>query len=131
MKDLHELHYFLGIKVIPTPVGLLISQWHYVLNLLYKFGLAECKPVSTPLDCNNKMDADSGTAVCDPTKYRQLIDNLIYLSIMRPDLSYSVGLLSQFMQNPRNLHLDCTKRVLRYVSATMDYDILYKSNTTI
>ena len=131
MKDLHELHYFLGIKVIRTPVGILISQRHYVLNLLYKFGLTECKPVSTPLDRNLKMDADSGTAVCDPTKYRQLIDNLIYLTITRPDLSYSVGLLSQFMQNPRNLHLDCAKRILWYVSATMDYSIMYRSNTTI
>ena len=66
-----------------------------------------------------------------PTKYRQLIDSLIYLTITRPDLSYSVGLLSQFMQNPRNLHLDCAKRILRYVSTTMDYDIVYKSNATI
>ena len=48
MKDLHKLHYFLGIEVIRTPVGILISQRHYVLNLLYKFGLTECKPVSNP-----------------------------------------------------------------------------------
>ena len=97
MKDLHELHYFLGIEVIRTPVGILISQRHYVLNLLYKFGLTECKPVSTPLDRNLKIDADSSTAVCDPTKYRQIIGSLIYLTITRPDLNYSVGLLSQFM----------------------------------
>ena len=131
MKDLHELHYFLGIKVILTPVGILISQRYYVLNLLYKFGLTECKPVSTPLDRNLKMDVDSDIAVCEPTMYRQLIGNLIYLIITQPDLSYSVGLLSQFMQNLQNLHLDCAKRVLRYVGTTMDYDIIYKSNTTI
>ena len=71
MKDLNELHYFLGIEVIRTPVGILISQRHYVLNLLYKFGLTDCKPVSTPLDRNLKIDADSGTAVCDPRKYRK------------------------------------------------------------
>ena len=67
MKDLHELHYFLGIEVIRTSVGILISQRHHVLNLLYKFGLIECKPVSTLLDRNIKINADSGTAVCDPT----------------------------------------------------------------
>ena len=131
VKDLHELHYFVGIEVIRTPVEILIFQRHYVLNLLYKFGLTECKPVSTPLDRNLKIDADSGTAVCDPTKYRQIIGNLIYLTITRPDLSYSVGLLSQFLQNPRNLHLDCAKRIPWYVSATMDYGIVYKSNATI
>ena len=49
----------------------------------------------------------------------------------RPDLNYSVGLLSQFMQNPRNLHLDCAKRILRYVNVTMDYNIMYTSNATI
>ena len=87
--------------------------------------------MSTPLDRNRKIDADSGATVCDPTQYRQIIGSLIYLTITRPDLSYSVGLLSQFMQNPRNLHLDCAKRILRYVSATMDYDIVYKSNATI
>ena len=111
MKDLHEPHYFLGIEVIRTPVGILISQRHYVLNLLYKFGLTECKPVSTPLDRNLKIDADSGTAVCEPTKYHQLIGSLIYLTITRPDLSYSVGLLSQFIQNPRNLHVGLRHRV--------------------
>ena len=66
MKDLRELHYFLGIEVIRTPVGILISQRHYVLNLLYKFRLTECKPVSTPLDRNLKIDADSGTADVRP-----------------------------------------------------------------
>ena len=85
MKDLHELRYFLGIEVIRTPIGILISQWHYVLNLLYKFGLTECKPVSTPLDQNQKIDATFGIAMCDPTKYRQLMATLIYLTITRPD----------------------------------------------
>ena len=49
----------------------------------------------------------------------------------RPDLSYHVGLLSQFMQTPRDIHLDCAKRVLRYVHGTMDYDIPYKLATPI
>ena len=63
--------------------------------------------------------------------YRQLVGSLIYLTITRPDLSYPVGLLSQFMQTPRDIHLDCAKRVLRYVSGTMDFGILYKSATPI
>ena len=87
--------------------------------------------MSTPLDCNLKIDAHSSTAKSERPQYRQLIADLIYLTISRPDLSYSVGLLSQFMQSPRNLHLDCAKRILQYVSTMMDYDILYKSNTII
>jgi hypothetical protein len=50
MKDLGDLHYFLGIKVIRTPEGILMSQRHYALSMLFKFGMAECKPISTPLD---------------------------------------------------------------------------------
>ena len=63
--------------------------------------MAECKSVATPLDRNLKLDADSGTGACEPTQYRELIGSLIYLTITRPDLSYPVGLLSQFMQTPR------------------------------
>ena len=45
VKDLGDRHYFLGIEVIHTPNGILLSQRHYVLNMSYKFGIMECKPV--------------------------------------------------------------------------------------
>ena len=93
--------------------------------------MAECKYVATPLNRNLKLDADSGTDECEPTQYRQLIGSLIYLTITRPDLNYPVGLLSQFMQTPRDIHFDCAKRVLRYVSDTMDYGVLYALATPI
>ena len=126
-----ELHYFPGVKVIQTPANIMISQMHYILNLLYKFGMIECKSVATPLDRNLKLDANSGTIECESTHYRQLVGSLIYLTMTRPDLNYMVVLLSQFMQTPRDIHLDCAKRVLWYVSGTMDYGILYKSATPI
>ena len=50
MTNMKELYYFLGIEVIRTPVGIMISQRHYILNLLYNFGMTECKSVATPLD---------------------------------------------------------------------------------
>ena len=109
----------------------MLSQRHYVLNLLYKFGMIECKPVTTPLDQNMKLDVELGTEECEPTFYLQLVGSLIYLTIIRPDLNYPVGLLSQFMQTPGDIHLDCVKRVVTYVSGTMDYVILYKSGTLI
>ena len=109
MTDMKELHYFLGIEVIRTLAGIMISQWHYILNLLYKFEMAECKSVATPLDRNLNLDADSGTKACESTQYRQRIGSLIYLTIARPDLSYPVGLLRQFMQILRDIHLDCAK----------------------
>ena len=60
MKDLWDLHYFLGIEVIRTPEGILISQRHYVLSMLFEFGMANYKSVSTPLDRTVKLRLDSG-----------------------------------------------------------------------
>ena len=54
MKDLGDLHYFLGIEVIRNPDGIVLSECHYVLNMLYKFAMKECRPISTPLDRNQK-----------------------------------------------------------------------------
>ena len=89
------------------------------------------KSVATPLDRNLKVDADSGTTECEPTHYQQLVGSLIYLTITRRDLSYPISLLSQFMQTPRDIHLDCAKRVLWFVIGTTVYDVLFKSPTPI
>ena len=74
---MNELHYFLGMKVIWTPNGILLTQRHYILNILFKFDMAKCKPISTPLDCNLKFHEDSDN-VCEPTQYLQIIRSLIY-----------------------------------------------------
>mgnify|MGYP000229260176 CR=1 FL=1 len=66
MKDLGDLHYFLGIEVIHTPDDILLSQCHYVLNMLYKFSMTDCRPISTPLDRHLKLRPDSG-ATCNET----------------------------------------------------------------
>ena len=93
--------------------------------------MTRCKPVTTPLDRNLKLDANSGTIECERMLHHQIVRSLIYLTITQPDLSYLIGLLSQFMQTPWDIHLDCVKRVLRYVNGTMDFGILYKSATPI
>jgi hypothetical protein len=104
MKDLGDLHFFLGIEVIRTPEGILMSQRHYALSMLFKFGMAECKTISTPLDRTDKFRPDSGR-VCDPTRFRQVVGSLIYLTITRPDLSYPLGVISQYMARPTEEHL--------------------------
>ena len=69
MKDLGDLHYFLEIEVMRTPEGILISQQHYVMSMLFKFGMVGYKSISTPLDRTVKLRPDSGK-VCDPTRFR-------------------------------------------------------------
>ena len=111
MKDLEALHYFLGIEVIRTPDGILLSQQHYVLNILYKFGMMECRHVSTPLDRNQKLRPDSKPA-CDEKRFQQIVESLIYLTITRPDISYPVRVISQIVQKPTVEHLQCTHQIL-------------------
>jgi hypothetical protein len=130
MKDLGDLHYFLGIEVIRTPEGILMSQQHYVFSMLFKFGMADCKPISTPLDRTVKHRPDSGK-VCDPTRFRQIVGSLIYPTITRPDLSYPVGVISQYMARPIEEHLQTALRILRYVSGTKERGLLYRAGTTV
>ena len=89
---------------------------------------ADCRSVSTPLDRTVKLHLDSGK-VCDPTRFRQIVRSLIYLTITRPDLSYPVGVINQLMARPTEEHLQCAQRVVRYVSGTKDRGLLYWTGT--
>jgi hypothetical protein len=113
MKDLGELRYFLGIEVIQSPKGIWLLQRQYALNKLFEYGMTRCKPISIPLEQNVKLSADEGDLVEVTTMYRRIVGNLIYMIITRPDLSYAVGVVSQFMQTPQKPQLDAVRRILR------------------
>jgi len=94
MKDLEELHYFLGIEVIHSPKGIWLLQRQYALNKLAEYGMTGCKPISIPLEQNVKLSADEGDLVEDTIMYRRIVGSLIYMTITRLDLSYVVGVMS-------------------------------------
>ncbi len=100
MKDLGKLHYFLGIEVIKFPKGIWLLQRQYALNKLSEYGMTGCKPISIPLEQNVKLSVDEGNLVEDTTMYKRIMGSLIYMTITRLDLSYAVGVVSQFMQTP-------------------------------
>jgi len=66
-----------------------------------------------------KLSADEGDLVEDTTMYRRITGSLIYMTITRPDLSYAVGVVSQFMQTPRKPHLDVVRCILSYIKHTL------------
>jgi hypothetical protein len=128
MKDLGELRYFLGIEVIHSPKGIWLLQRQYAMNKLSKYGMTGYKPISIPLEQNVKLSADEGDLMEDTTMYRHIMGSLIYMTITRPNLSYAVGVVSQFMQTPRKPHLDVVRRILGYIKHTLQCGIFYEAN---
>ena len=114
MKDLGELKYFLGIEIIRAENGIYMLQKQYGRTVLKKCGMLGCKPINIPLDRNCKLRAYWGTKIADVNMYRSMVGSLVYLTITRSDLSYAVGLVSQFMQQPTKPHLDYIRKILRY-----------------
>ena len=86
------------------PKRLFLCQWKYALEIVEKCELLRRKLVSFPLEENHKLALACGDLFKDPTQYRHLIAYLIYLTITWPELSYTVHVLSQFMQNPQLEH---------------------------
>ena len=84
-------------------------------NLLNRYSLTECNPIATPMEQNLKLTSEEGNSFEDPTKYRQLVGSLIYLSITRLDITFVVGIISRFMHHPCEGHWVATKRVLKYL----------------
>eukprot|EP00253_Pinus_taeda_P029221 PITA_29221 len=133
MTDLGYVHYYLCIEVTQHPKSIFLSQKKYIGDLLNRFGMTECNPLTTPMEQNLKLTSIEGNEFEDATKYRQLVGSLNYLTTTRPDISFVVGILSRFMQKPCEGHWFAAKRVLKYLKGTQDYGIkiCYESWTRV
>ena len=127
MKDLGKLKYFLGIEVGRGEEGFMLTQRKYALDLISDVGLLGAKPAATPMEQHHKLALDTSPFMRDAEKYRRLVGRLVYLSITRPDISYSVHILSQFMKTPRQVQWDAALRVVRYLKGTAGQGIMLSS----
>ena len=123
LKDMGSLHFFLGIEVIPTRAGLFLSQYKYVCDLLANTSMSGAKDVSTPLSTTQSLQLIDGTAAVDSFEFRRIIGRLQYISLTRPNISFAVNKLSQFMHKPTTNHWTTTKRLLRYLKQTIFHAI--------
>jgi hypothetical protein len=122
LKDLGELHYFLGIEVAKINDGILLTQNKYAMDLLNKTGMLSCKPISTPLSTTEKLLAHIGELLgpVDATHYCNIVGGLQYLMLKRPYLAFLVNKVCQYFHAPSILHLVVVKRILRFVKGTID-----------
>ncbi|GKV47882.1 hypothetical protein SLEP1_g54737 [Rubroshorea leprosula] len=120
------------VAAISSLKSFLHSRFHMKdLDILRDSGYMGCKPCAFPTDQNIKLDTSSGELLSDPSLYRRLVGRLLYLTITRPYITYAVNLLSQFMHEPRQPHLDVAIQVLRYLKSTPGHGLLLPASGTL
>ncbi|KAL8149358.1 hypothetical protein AgCh_006394 [Apium graveolens] len=133
IKDLGAVKFYLGLEVLRNNQGLFLSQHKFIINLLKSANMEDCKPLSVPLDPHIKLyDNDlSGPLLSTPTFYRAIVGKLLYLTSSRPDICFSVQLLSQFLHAPRQAHLVAVERVLRYLKLTSQHGLFFSAKSSL
>lgn len=119
MSDLGQLTYYLGIEVKQGDGFIELKQIGYAKKLLAQAGLTDCNPTKYPMDPKEQLTKDDGGKKVDSIKHRSLVGGLRYLVHTRPDIAFSVGMVSRYMEHPTVLHLNAVKRILRYVKGTL------------
>jgi hypothetical protein len=132
MKDLGEAEYILGIQIKRdrTKGTLSLSQRQYLLDVLSRFNMADCNPVSTPIEAGLKLQHATPDDPHTEAPYRQALGSLMYATCAtRPDLAFAVSYLSQFASHPTQAHWAALKRVLRYIKGTLDLSLTFRHSS--
>jgi histone deacetylase 1/2 len=127
LKDLGDLHYFLGLEVHKHSNGLLLNLEKYANDIIQRVGMQHCSPCPAPLAVNDKLLLTEGTPLGpeDSTQYKSVVGALQNLTLTRPDLCFSVNKVCQYLHAPTTMHWTTVKRILRYINGTKV--VLYSS----
>jgi hypothetical protein len=131
MSDLGPLRYFLGIEISSTPEGFFLSQEKYIQDILDRASLTNHWTAETPMELNVHLVATDGEPLEDPTHYHHIVGSLVYLGVTRPDISYSVHILSQFVSTPTQIHYSHLLRVLCYLRGTISRRLFFPRSSSL
>jgi hypothetical protein len=125
MSMIGELSFFLGLQVKQTKDGTFICQSKYVNDLLKRFGMDNAKPMKTPMTINAHLDLDEGGNPIDLKLYRSMIGSLLYLTVSRSDIIFSICMCARFQASSKECHMIVVKRILRYLRQTLNLGLWY------
>ncbi|GMJ13708.1 hypothetical protein HRI_005040000 [Hibiscus trionum] len=131
LKLLGPLKYFLGFEIAMNDTGISLSQRHYTLQLLEDTGCLGKKPAETPIIASHKLSVHEGDLLTDPQIYRRLVGRLLYLTHTRPDITFAVHLLSQFVSSPRQPHLQAVYHLLSYIKNSPGQGLFFSKNNNL
>jgi len=130
-----SINYYLGLEITRNrnQKTMLIHQSAYTRNVIKKFGMDNCNEVAMPADPNvvlTRNISEDNQAITN-VPYRQLIGSLMYLSIgTRPDITYIVNKLSQYLEHPSSIHWSAAKRILKYLKGSITLGIKFGETST-
>ena len=128
IKRLGETDCFLGLEIKKCEDDYFLSKKGYASSLLQLFHMENSREKTTPMEPNLKLARNEGKSLVDATFFRQLVGSLFYLTITRPDIAFSVGVVSQFMDQPHETHLVAAKMIPFYVKGTLNYRLMYEKS---
>jgi hypothetical protein len=133
LKNLGPLNYFLGIEVKLSSDGIVLTQEKYTRDILRRVGMQDCKAMRTPLPTDEKLSRSDGDPLTsdDATNYRSVVGALQYLTLTRPDISFSVNKVCQFLHALTMAHWSAVKRILRYLHGTCGLGILIRQSSSL
>ncbi|KAI3758803.1 hypothetical protein L6452_06375 [Arctium lappa] len=129
MSMMGEMNFFLGLQVKQFSTGIFINQSKYILDILRKYKMENCKPIGTPMAPGTKINTDPSGKSVDVRTYRGMIGSLMYLTSSRPDIMFSTCLCSRYQVAPKESHLAVVKRIFRYLKGTADLGLWYPKDT--
>ncbi|GJR19898.1 uncharacterized mitochondrial protein-like protein [Tanacetum coccineum] len=128
MLDLGELTYYLGIEVSQGKDYVEIKQERYAMKILKEAGMEDCNATLCPMEPGLKLSKAEDEPEVEATQYRKVVGCLCYLLHTRPNLTYSVGVVSRYMQSLRESHARAIKQILRYLKGTTSFGIKYNGS---